>query len=539
MQCKLASLIGCFLAGSAMSITYDLNNFVIPANQAHIEIHPIKGSGGLIEVSDLEFTAQDLPSAETIVVDVIVVPVNDAVCSNLYADDESCDWATLGIGTGSGADFEFCCTAELAAANGCQEGRSIVDSFAGFQGISRSATLSGPFPSAVSYSYIDENQPGAYAFLIMNCNQEKSIQTSGTVEWESYPKDSPFTEEASGLTLLTDLELIARDCEIDVDYFTPNEDIEDDDFIGTVTDYLHNVAEACNDEQIKQLNQAFDAFEECSGGVDLQAFIEDFPSGILGTLIECVVTTDWDQIGDWTDIDELLSLDLSDECLDFEFGNNAVGHGLREMALLPNHMMDCLKDFSPQVPACTLHTYPIPIVGGLLKPATCVIGDAKQLLDDFLKIEMGIWNVCLPDAAIDPYPCDQEDCILEGSLIVRGGNLAMPVSDAMERIAQEEGGPMQTALTRYKRYLDVCTDEWEGFTTYEQNIASSPSPRHSSVEEANSDDGGISKGLLSIIMLLVGGLLGVLVAKIWDKRSSARAYALGASEPELEMAESD
>ena len=94
-----------------------------------------------------------------------------------------------------------------------------------------------------------------------------------------------------------------------------------------------------------------------------------------------------------------------------------------------------------------LEIHPIPLLGGLLKPATCVVGEMSSILDDVLKVEMGVWDKCLPD---DPEAANCEnDCLYQGSVLMRGGNMALPVSDTMERLAKEDG-ELQSALNHLR-----------------------------------------------------------------------------------------
>mmetsp|Transcript_10073 Transcript_10073/g.22080 ORF Transcript_10073/g.22080 Transcript_10073/m.22080 type:complete len:573 (-) Transcript_10073:53-1771(-) len=546
--CFLSCWAWLLLVGSAVDAKkFEIEKHVLQAGEKLLEIASLKGQGGEVTLDDLKFSSPDLASGEVVYVDALVVPVSNACLDQ--QTNQACNWWGQGVGVMAGNDigvgsvFQFCCTTALAAAGKCNTaGRVATGTQYQFDGISRNVELEGARSQSLRYSWVQEDQPGNFALLVLNCNEAgKSVEIDGSVSWVSDPKPSPFTEEASGLKILSDLEKMATDCDIDTNFFSDIDQGgpgEEDHFITTVTDYLHTAAERCNDDQIEQINQAFDEFETCADGFDLQQFVEDFPSGMVGTLIECTVTTDWDQITDWNDPTELMSLELSDKCLDFEFGQNAVGHGLREFSLYPDKTMACFQEFSPKVPQCTLETYPIPIIGGLLKQATCLLGDAKDLLTDVLEIEMGVWNKCLPEVPQDgsPYPCDQEDCIYEGTLLMRGGSMALPVSDAMERVVSSTP-TLKPALDKYKKYLEECTDVWDGWSAFtEMPPAPSPSLSTSGSGDGGKDgSGGISKGALSVIMLLVGVVVGAFAVKLLQSRSSIQ---FDDATKDLEMVES-
>jgi hypothetical protein len=146
------------------------------------------------------------------------------------------------------------------------------------------------------------------------------------------------------------------------------------DYIADVEEYLTRVAETCTEEQVPAFRQAFGEFNTCAG-FDLQEFIEDFPSALAGTVLECIITTNWSHVDDWADPREIASIQFSNACMDFEFGashNALFGYVLQYMVMSPDVILSCFHDFAPKVPECTwqIKGEPIPIVGGWLKASS-------------------------------------------------------------------------------------------------------------------------------------------------------------------------
>ena len=560
---------------------------ILPPGTAFAEIHPIQGSGGLISLNAaslfqrvgvvVDNNGDD--NTNPAVVEMILVQVPSSCHLSAHEDittaqaNQECQWTeTAGVGISTGSATEFCCTQALADANQCHSvGLSIIDEY-NFRGAKQMVNLNhggGGATGGLAAEQVkfDVTDTGDYALIILNCNTQSSIQMNGEIAWESYPGGFEVWEMAQ-LELAGDLEQMAQTCDLDVDFFLDGPAGYGNDntaYIKVLEEYVADLAVSCTDTEITQMNSALDDFATCAG-FDLQQFMEDLPSAFLGTVIECLVTMDWEQFEDldMLDLNEISSIQLSDACLDFEFGDNAVGYGLRHFALFPDKTLACLKAFAPKVPPCTLQTYPVPIVGGWLKPAACMMGEMATLLDDVLRVEMGIWDQCLPadPKAVD---CDVE-CLYQGSILMRGGNMALPVSDTMTRLAAADtNGNLQSALDRYQLYLDECTHEWSGWKDFDPTTQTAK--RHSNDGDSDSANGGDdsgssnssnssdkqvtpssnmekedsegSGGVSPILMLVLGMVLGISLTVLYERSQRRRGggYRQTTMEKQLELTE--
>lgn len=449
---------------SAKLINVPENMEPLTPNTPWIEIHPVKGAESYVDFHKLHFQALSTTGASANV-DAVAVPLPES-CTSV----DTCDWEALGVGTTVNNTFSFCCPQTPQQQYdqwgnthaSCRYNSLVLDPNKASPFTQHMTTTAYSGANRYSGMYgMDLTQPGQnWALILITCHETVQVQAQGHITWENTPL-TPYANEVTGLTLAGDMSRMARHCNINVDWFTGQSNYnnmynDDQFFVKEVTDFIHQSAETCTLEETAQFQQVFQDFAQCANGFDFQEFIEHFPSGMVGTLLECAALIDWDQVDDWMDFEEIMSMEIPDACLDFEFGDNAVGYGMRQMALYPDALLPCLKDLSNHVPSCMLETWPIPIMGDVLKYAACMAGDAGGLMDDIIEIEMGIWEKCLPEVQQgQPYDCEKEDCILQGSLMARGNsNWAMPVSDAMERIAQSNVrfGP---ALEKYKHYLKV------------------------------------------------------------------------------------
>lgn len=542
----LLALCSTLLTPDARGNNIEFDNETLNAGNIRTEIHPIKGSGGVVELQELTLTQS--AGAREIAIDLLFFQVPAACAAHAGTNSltassqavQDCNLQNSGLGTAlADGSLALCCTAEMVAANQCtQVNRAIASQY--FTGVHRYLGLSPNTPltfGVYSEVQVDGDRVGDYALVLLNCDESGTATLNGKVIWESFPGGYEIWQNAE-LALASDFEQMARFCGIDVNFFVDGGPGTDDmAFIKPIEDYLARLAVACTDDEVVAFNQAFEDFHDCAG-FDLQLFIEDLPSGLLGTAIECIATMDWKQFEDmdWMDLDQVASIQLSEACLEFEFGANALGFGLRQMALHPDKTMACFKTLSPKVPTCQLPIHPIPIVGGLLKPAACLVGEMPKILDDVLKVEMGAWDKCLP---ADPQAAKcQNDCLFQGSILMRGGNTALPVSDAMKRLAAGNGGGLQSALDRYQKHLHECTDEWSGWENFDGATQADRHKATSTVIAADSSsNGGRGGGLYEVALLLVGLFCGVVLAIAYERMQRKKAFKQ--TEKQLELTERD
>jgi len=226
---------------------------------------------------------------------------------------------------------------------------------------------------------------------------------------------------------------------------------EDTAFFSGIVDYLQNVGADCSAAETEVFDDALSDFKTCAG-FDLEAFIENFPSATLGTLLECVLSTDVSNVKDWSNPEEYSKIKISEKCLTFEYGHNAFGDGFRHMALSPDKVTGCFKEMSSKIPNCSTGEWPIPLIGAWLNTASCVLGELPELYDEWFTAELKAWDQCLPT--------NEGTCATTcpDAMLVGEGQYSLPVSDALERLAAEEN--YEDALKRYENYLKDCTVLW-------------------------------------------------------------------------------
>ena len=247
----------------------------------------------------------------------------------------------------------------------------------------------------------------------------------------------------------------------DVDYYSQkyetNSAVPVPKFIKLMDSYFHDSSKQCSNENIAKMNSIFNDFQACAG-FDLKGFIEDSPSAIIGTILECVITSDWSSVSDWTDMNQLTSIKFSDRCLNFQYEQNSFGNTIQKVWNHSDIVLPCFTAMSGinKIPSCTIDLHPIPIVGSFLRAITCFSGALTKTLEDVLNIELKVLDRCLPLNG----GCEH-DCVYEGSILVP--NLNFPVSNSMRYIAARKQDRFQSAIDRYQKYLLECTQQWDGW----------------------------------------------------------------------------
>lgn len=471
----------------------------------------LTGSPGYIDLSDLTFSATGGGEADS-VIDIAVFRLPDECDSS----DDGCDWTELGVGKSLPYDdgtLRWCCNNDAIDLGLCQKdpdyGRLIIDAnkFSGDHRFIR-VPAKGEMHSQLRYGKILQLEEGHFVVVFANCNESgREVQVTGDADWYPTAPPNPFEEAAP--QFLMDAGAILESCGIDPDAIEEQfgSMTEDSEIMSYVSDYFDEIRKECSDQESETFNSALDEFQACAG-FDLRQFIEDLPSAVVGTFLECVITTDWSSVTDLTDpTDVAVNLDISEKCLNFEYGHNAFGDASRQVALYPDRVLPCFTVLSERVPACSIDSWPMPLIGDWLKPAACLMGKLSSITDDVLKIEMGIWDSCFPADG----GCENE-CAKSGSLFVHSG-YGLPVSDAMERIANSENGKYKEAFGRYETYLSECTEIWSGWTDSDDEQV--PEDTESfSVQKSEEGSAEAAKQGYSWLTFVAGLAVGVLLFQL-------------------------
>jgi len=271
-------------------------------------------------------------------------------------------------------------------------------------------------------------------------------------------------------------------------------------FIKLMDSYFHDSSKQCSNENIAKMNSIFNDFQACAG-FDLKGFIEDSPSAIIGTILECVITRDWSSVSDWTDMNQLTSIKFSDRCLNFQYEQNSFGNTIQKVWNHSDIVLPCFTAMSGinKIPSCTIDLHPIPIVGSFLRAITCFSGALTKTLEDVLNIELKVLDLCLPLNG----GC-KHGCVYEGSILVP--NLNFPVSNSMRYIAARKQGRFQSAIDRYEEYLLECTQQWDGWKLQNnsemQNLESNKNKNHKGLTTKASNVLYFFAGLVAVLILV-------------------------------------
>lgn len=276
------------------------------------------------------------------------------------------------------------------------------------------------------------------------------------------------------------------------------EDGSDMDGIGVMMSgvtYLQTIARVvCGSTEEQKFVGALSDFKMCSG-FDLKEFIEDLPSAMVGTVLECVLTYFRE-----TNALEMAGLlgppKMSQGCANDFVGANPFGDLVRNMYLYPDKVFPCFLSLSQSLPECTLETWPIPLVGSWLAQAACAIGSSKALLDDVCEADLKALQQCIKDeySTSDCYGiivgCADESFSMNLPIPLVGG----PLPDACTRVAKSRG--LTDALDRYSKFQAQCVEVWTGWST--ENSVDEPDQDTASVPQRDKKDkpmvGASSKG---------------------------------------------
>ena len=499
--------------------------FLSPGVYFRYDIIEIKEQGGIIDLSAV--TSDPMESSKYKRNNEILIKKIETSGPTMTTDD----WQKAGIGYRDSDKTNFCCTSTAHSNGQCS-----------YYYIGQIVNTRGNnYLSYYSSMKVNVDE-GFYVIIFASCTNTDVLILDGSVTYKSNPL-TPYMNSALNLGLdlgsafnVCDLTPDINESENRVDYYDgERNNIYDDDslnavslamptYIRQINKFFGNVSDECSDDQIEDFDTIFDEFQSCAG-YDLKEFIEDFPSAIVGTLLECIITSDYSDVSDWTDLNSLSSIKISDRCLDFEFGPNSFGNLLRETWLHTDRVLPCFSMLSSKVPSCTVDYHPIPVVGSMVKSFTCIAGRMSKTIDDILKIEMKTLKLCLPDNGCE------HDCVFQGSLLIPSLNL--PVSDSMQRVADiVMGGYYQSTVNNYQRYLSECTEEFGGWTTHYKISQSTKmnGKKNSRTFTGYNDEKKTKKHstVLDNVLFFFGGLLaGLIVIFLAKKYPSLKANITG------------
>lgn len=319
---------------------------------------------------------------------------------------------------------------------------------------------------------------------------------------------------------------------------------------GDVMTPLRKFADAmkhsCQGSDEAQFRQALSDFEACSS-IDLKDYIEFLPSAAVGMMESCfdvfidVEESVMEQIQSnpmMTQPDlSKMNIKISQQCFDSYLGDNVFGNANLISSMKPENTISCLSTLSKSIPACTLKVWPIPIVGDVLRPATCLLGQMAPVVEAMALTELQKLDRCLPTKYSSPLTCDdiRNVCTTEGSSLFQATALissfsGMPLSDEYAKVAQTNG--LEDALTKYDEFQKKCSGhDWNALLAGEAHDASVPSTSSargavpstsSSLSEPSSNSAGSFFGGLATGLVVAGVAWGFMVKR--HRRNDVRMY---------------
>merc|ERR1719498_806224 len=104
---------------------------------------------------------------------------------------------------------------------------------------------------------------------------------------------------------------------------------------------------------------------------------------------------------------------IPDECVNSFLGQNEVGNFMRNEMIMTKKGMGCLAKLGETVPDCTLYRWPVPIVGPLLKLASCAYPMFEEMFMNAFPMSCGyelyLLSSCLPPLS-DIENATQDTC---------------------------------------------------------------------------------------------------------------------------------
>jgi len=87
---------------------------------------------------------------------------------------------------------------------------------------------------------------------------------------------------------------------------------------------------------------------------------------------------------------------IPQQCVDSFLGDNSVGNFMRNEMIMTKNGMTCLAKLGQSVPDCTIYRWPVPIVGPLLKVASCAYPMFEDIVSMSCEYELFVLSECLP-----------------------------------------------------------------------------------------------------------------------------------------------
>ena len=295
--------------------------------------------------------------------------------------------------------------------------------------------------------------------------------------------------------------------------------------------YMQRIAKnSCSDAERTTFETTLQDFETCAG-LDLLAFMEEFPSALVGAWLECLLSF-------LAEYDPLTTTSMQpwdrvpDSCVKALYGSHSLGNVLRQLTLYPDQVRPCFAILSTNLPNCRYDTWPIPIIGDWVKKVSCVLGSTQMLHQDICEVELRNFLKCIPETVNDDHntcsasvdSCARESIYLSLPQPWRGA----PLADTCQRVAEER--KLSSAVLRYKEFQNQCTSEWKGW--HPTTDAASASFLGTS---DNPMAGNISNAGVNVIIFLGGVTVGVLLVAVMVIVRSRRKVYTQVSSSETEM----
>lgn len=159
----------------------------------------------------------------------------------------------------------------------------------------------------------------------------------------------------------------------------------------------------CDSNQMPLFEKGLETYEQCSGASILE-FIQSIGSAVFGGAMTCLPYLYDNYFSNDDDFFEQSAPTfplprIPQQCVDSFLGDNSVGNFMRNELTMTKNGMTCLAELGQSVPDCTLYRWPVPIVGPLLKVASCAYPMFEDIFSMSCEDELSVLSQCLPSVS--------------------------------------------------------------------------------------------------------------------------------------------
>lgn len=162
------------------------------------------------------------------------------------------------------------------------------------------------------------------------------------------------------------------------------------------TNPLDMLQNYCDMEQESLFEKELSSYEQCSGA-SISEFVQSIASAVFGGAMTCSPYL-FDTFVSFSEqgVPTFPLPRIPEECVNSFLGRNGVGHFMRNEMIMTKKGMACLATLGNSVPDCTLYRWPVPIVGPILKFASCAYPMFEDMFAMSCDYELSVLSSCLP-----------------------------------------------------------------------------------------------------------------------------------------------